>query len=191
MNLRTRLPRAAACALGLAVSLFAHADTFTTSGNFTADDQVYTYNFSSASTQTFTFSTSSYAAGGFDPVLTLFNAAGAPVDNFGSGTSDAFLSDTLGPGSYILALTEFPNVAIGNYSDGFLFAGNPTITGDICSIAGGQFIDDITCTQRSSAYALSVTSAPVAAATPEPSSWLLVLPGAAVLAFSTRRRRLA
>ena len=193
MNLRRFLPRMALAALGLTTLASAHADTFSTNGTFAADNSSFVYKFATSSTENFTISTSSYAAGGFDPVLTLFSmTTGKPVDNSGTGVSDAMLTDTLGADMYALYLTEFPNVANGNLSDGFLFAGNPTITGDSCGVAGGMFYDTVTCTQRSANYALSVTSAatPVAA-TPEPSSWLLVLPGMAAIAYSSRRRQIA
>ncbi len=176
--------------LGFAPLIQAHADTYSASGNFTADNSVFTYDFTATSPQTYTIATTSYAAGGFDPVLTLFSAGGAPIDNFGSGTSDATLTDTLASGSYVLDLTEFPNVAVGTLSQGFLFASDPTATGDNCGVAGGQFIDDITCTQRTNQYALTVASAS-AAVTPEPSTWLLVLSGAVGVFYFSRRQRIA
>lgn len=192
MNLRRSLPHIAACAIGLASFSFAHADSFSASGTFTTDDQVYEYDFSSTTAQNYSFTTTSYASGGFVPLLTLFSGAGdfLAASSEGPGpTTDASLMDTLSPGNYILTLTEFPNVANGNYADGFLFAGDPTITGDSCSMPGTSFVDDTStaCTQRTGNYALNVTSSP----TPEPSSWLLVLPGAAILALSSRRSRLA
>lgn len=194
MNLRRYLPYVAVCAMGLAASSLAHADTFSTSGTFTTDDQVYEYDFSSTTAQNYSFTTTSYASGGFVPVLTLFSGAGDPIDTSTEGpgpTTDASLMDTLNPGSYILTLTEFPNTAVGTFSQGFLFAGDPTITGDTCSMPGTSFVDTTTtaCMQRTGNYALDVTS--TSSPTPEPSSWLLVLPGAAVLALSSRRRRLA
>lgn len=100
---------------------------------------------------------------------------------------DAFLQETLGAGSYTLDLTEFPNVAIGNLSDGFLFASDPTATGDVCGVSGGTFLqsDLATCVQRTSNYSLTITSP---AATPEPSTFLLLLlPTAGLLAYSRRR----
>lgn len=170
--------------LGFFFLPLARADSFSVTGSFLADDSTYSYSFSPTITQSYTFSTSSYASGGIVPVLTLFNVTtGAPVDNAGTGVSDVSLTDTLGAGSYRLFLTEFPNVANGNLSAGFLFAGQPTITGDLCGVSGGKFYDSITCSQRSSAYALTVTSSSV---TPEPPSWLLVLPPALLLCFSRR-----
>lgn len=193
MNVRPFAPCIALAMLGFAPVMQAHADTYSTSGNFAADNSVFTYDLNPTSSQNYTISTSSFATGGFVPVLTLFNATtGAPVDFNGSGTSDAMLTDTLGSGSYVLDLTEFPNTAIGDLSDGFLFANDPSITGDLAGMPGGMFIDDVTGAQLSSSYALTVNSmASSTAVTPEPSTWLLVLSGAAAVAYSTRRRRIA
>lgn len=187
MHLRSSLHCSLLFLLVLAFSILpqARADSFPVSGSFTADNDTYSYSFSPTSTQIFSFSTSSYAMGGFVPVLTLFNVTtGAPIDNAGTGTSDVFLTDTLGPGSYELFLTEFPNVANGNLVDGFLFAGSPTITGDLCGVGGGTFYDSTTCTQRTSSYALTASSSAV---TPEPPSlWLVLAPAMLLFAFSRR-----
>lgn len=198
MNLRRLLPRVLCCALGALSFAVARADNFSFSGNFSADNSVYQLQIVNPTSQTFTFNTSSFAMGGFEPVLTLFNASGTPVDNFGSGVGDASLTDTLAMGTYQLFLTEFPNVAIGNQADGFLFAASPTATGDICGVSGGMFLDTGTssCTQLGSNFALNVSSTgsssvtPVAA-TPEPSSLLLMLAPAAGLVWTGRRRLLA
>ena len=189
MNLYRYLPCIVVSMLGFVPFAQAHAVTFSASGDFAADNSVYTHAFSTSTAQDFTFSTTSFASGGFVPVLTLFNATtGAEVDNFGSGLGDATLTDTLASGSYVLDLTEFPNVAIGTLAQGFLFATDPTATGDFCGVSGGEFLDDVNCSQLTSKYTLNITSV---AATPEPSPWLLVLSGAALVFFTSRRRRIA
>lgn len=185
MNVRRFLPIAATAFLGLVASLPGHASTI--NGSFSADDSVLQYTFSTTTAQIFTFETTSYASGGFVPVLTLFSSTGMPLDNAGSGFGDASLSDPLSPGAYTLTLTEFPNVAIGSLADGFLFAGDPTITGDTCGVAGGKFYDTVSCTERTGNYSLTSTVAP----TPEPSSWMLMASGAAVLVYASRRRLFA
>ena len=72
------------------------------------------------------------AAGGFDPVLTLFDSSGVLVDqnddnpntptgdpNTGAAY-DSFLQVTLDAGSYTVAVSQYDNFAIGpNLSDGF------------------------------------------------------------------------
>ena len=179
------------------------AVTFNTSGTFTADNSFYTYSFTTTATQNYSFSTTSYGAGGFVPVLTLFSGSGKIIGSDGgdgacsgsavkdAGTKmcdDASLSQMLAAGSYQLYLTEFPNVAIGDLADGFLFSTSPTATGDICGVDGGKFLqtDTASCVQRTGSYNLSVNStSPV----PEPATWALVLPAMAALFLVDHRRR--
>ena len=169
-------------------ALRANASTFTTSGTFAADNSTFEYNFTDSGAAIFTAATNSYGSG-FVPVLTLYNdSTGLEIDNSGSGLGDASLSDILNPGTYDLFLTEFPNVAVNNLADGFLFSADPSATGDLCGVSGGMFYDVTTCNADPSAsYALTASTAP----TPEPATWLLVLPPAAYMLFSQRRRRSA
>ncbi len=184
-----RLAPMGALLLGLTLGPVAHADTFVTkTGTLNADNSAYVYSFNTATTQTYTFSTTSYAAGGFLPDLTLFQANGNFVDfSQTSGMGDVSFSDTLGAGSYLLYLTEFPNEAVGpTLTQGFLFQDSPTITGDSCSVPGGTFLGSSTapCAQRTANYTVNVNASPV----PEPSTLLLVLPPAALLLAFARRR---
>ena len=168
----------------------AHADTINYSGMFAADNSIFSVAFSTATTQSYAFTTTSFASGGFVPVLTLFNASGGtPLAFAETDFSDVTLSQLLGPGSYILFLTESPNVFTSTLSAGTLFSGSPTITGDLCGVSGGTFLNVVSnCSQRSSTYSLSVTNT---AATPEPSTILLLLPPAVLLVVSQRRRQTA
>lgn len=193
----------------------ANAASVTLTGSITTDDAVVTYNFASPTTQLYTFYTTSYAGGlnangtltaggGFDPLLTLFSLNSGKVVAFGGGNSictagatadavtqlcnDANFTATLAPGSYELALTEFPNAAAGNLSDGFLFAGDPTATGDVCNVPGGKFLESdlAPCVQRTANYAVNITNAPTV--TPEPATFLMVLPAlSGVLLYSRLR----
>lgn len=199
MNVRSFAPRAVAAAVGLAMCSLGHASTTTYSGVFTADNSVFTNAFTTTSGQNYTFTTTSGASGNFLPVLTLYNSGtGSVVDftndsGFTNGMYDVSLSDTLDAGSYLLALTEFPNVASGNLTDGFLFGSDPTATGDYCggSLTGQNFVNAESCssaTQLGKNYSLDATSNAVAT-TPEPSSFLLMLAPAAALIEVARRRR--
>ena len=198
--------------LCLGVREKASATTFTDTGTFTKDNQVAEFTFNVATASTYTLYTTSYGgganlngttslAGGFVPVLSLFHANGSIVAaDGGSGMcnggakmaaatgmcDDAYLNLALTSGNYILALTEFPNVAINNLSDGFLFASDPHATGTICGKKGGTFLetDVAPCVQRDGSYAVNVTNA---SAVPEPATWALMLPAAGVLFFAGRQ----
>ena len=198
--------------LCLGVREKASATTFTDTGSFTTDNQVFETTFNVATASTYSLYTTSYGggtnlngtislAGGFVPVLSLFHANGtivaaegasgmcggsAKVDNATKMCDDASLTLGLTSGSYILALTEFPNVAINNLSDGFLFASDPHATGTACNVSGGTFLqsDVSPCVQRDGKYAVNVTNA---SAVPEPATWALMLPAAGVLFFAGRQ----
>ena len=192
----------------------ANAISTTLTGSLAADDSVFSYTFINPSTATFNFYTTSYGgginadgsvtpAGGFVPVLTLFSASTGNVVGFGGASGkctgsmikdaktglcdDASFSRVLAAGTYILDLSEFPNVAIGKLSDGFLGTGHPSFTGENCGVKGGKFLeaDVAPCVQRTASFAVDISStSPV----PEPSTWLLVFSGAAAVTLSNRRR---
>lgn len=195
----------------------AYAAGVTLTGTLSADNSVFDYTFTNPSTQTFDFYTTSYAgglnadgtttsAGGFVPVLTLFSNSSGMVLGFGGAggictgginadpvtklCDDANFMETLSPGAYTLALSEFPNVPTGTLSSpGFIGASDPTFTGDNCGVSGGHFLeaDVAPCVQRTSSYALNVAPAS-SVVTPEPSTWLLVLSAAGFIPFKWRRR---
>ena len=199
--------------LCLGVREKAFATTLTETGTFTADNQVAEFTFNVASASTYSLYTTSYGgganlngttsvAGGFVPVLSLFHSDGTIVAaDGGSGMcnggamkdggtgmcDDAYLNLALTSGSYILALSEFPNVAINNLSDGFLFASDAHATGTACGQSGGTFLqaDVAPCVQRNGNYAVNVTNA---SAVPEPATWALMLPAAGILFFAGRQQ---
>lgn len=199
-------PALACAALITPLCLQAQAGNTVLSGSFNTDNQLYTYDFSTSTTQSYSFFTTSYGggtnldgtstpAGGFVPVLTLFygdgdvigpSSPGGNADPITGLADDASLSDVLSPGSYILVLSEFPNVALGNLSDGFLFASDPTATGDVCGVGGGTFLesDVAPCVQRTDSYTLDISSSAV---TPEPPSWILLLSSALISVAVYRR----
>ena len=187
----------------------ANALTVTQTGSFSSDNQVVQYDFSLTAASPVTLYTTSYAGGvnadgttttggGFVPDLTLFNGNGSVIASDGAtGTArgnlkadpstglynDAFTSANLAAGSYILTLSEFPNVAVGNLSDGFLFS-SATATGDTCGVSGGKFLetDLAPCVQRTGNYAFNVNT------TPEPATLWLVLPALGVAYFWRKRQ---
>ncbi len=206
----------------------AMASTIDFTGTFTSDDQINYYDLAVGSTSNVTLETYSYGgstatnpatpAGGFLPVISLFAANGAFLASSdtngvcGAGQNpdpttgycgDAFLQENnLAAGTYFAALSEFPNVPnTPNISDGFLFAGMPTATGDVCGVSGGMFLDSLNfnskggCVQRNGSFALAIQGVSGASQTqgtpgaiPEPATLFLTAP---VLAWFTVRRRIS
>ena len=83
----------AALAFASSFAVRANAATTNYNGMFAADDTVVTVSFSTATAQTYTFSTSSFAAGGFVPVLTLFRSTGGnPLAFAETDTSDVSIA---------------------------------------------------------------------------------------------------
>jgi hypothetical protein len=197
--------------LGLVLTQPARAISVTQTGTLAADNSVFTYNLTVTITQSYVLWTTSYgggtnldgstsASGGLVPVLTLFSASSGNAVNFDGADGvcmgaahtdsstgmcdDAFIITTLPAGSYVLDLTEFPNVAIGNLSSGFLFSSDPTATGDTCGGAstGHMFVqaDLSACPQRTSSYTLNIANVP------EPASFWLGVPVILVVLFRKR-----
>jgi len=174
----------------------AHAGQIVLSGTLTADDDIAWIPFSVPVSGTVSIRTLSYASGGFDPVLSLFDAAGlqpllasnedAPgtcgVDNpadISTGLClDSALSLALPAGAYSLAITESFNYPLGPFlSSGFLMDGAGNFT-------GGPFLD-VTGSQRTGDWVVQLNLPDPPA--PEPGS--LLLSSAALLALSLRRYR--
>ena len=190
-------------ALALAGSGVLPASTLSFSGNFTHDDDVVLIPFSISGSTLVTIQTTSFADGstGFEPVLTLFDGLGtfmfqdaggnAPLDcgarliDPASGFClDAYIQQTLGPGSYTLALSEAPNAPGGDLADGFPQAGMGDFTGLPFGKTGPFYLFEGS--QRTSAWALQIDGAAV----PEPGTMGLLgscLLGTALLGLRLRR----
>lgn len=155
--------------------------TVSNSGTLPNEAQVIEESFNLTAASAFTAFTTSYAKGGFEPMLTLYTGAGnyvagesvtspvAAADMTTGLAADAYLTDPhLAAGSYILVLTDFLNqqsATATNLSDGFTGPG------------GSTFIDEMG-NSRSAAYAVTVSATALSpVSTPEPSSiWLVLLP---------------
>lgn len=190
MNIRRHVPRLALAVLGMSAFTQAYATTTSFSGSFVNDAAVFGDAFTTTSSQAYTFTTTSYASGGIVPVLTLFNRTTGTVIDFSgadTGFGDVSITDTLGAGSYLLDLTEFPNSAVGpTLADGF-YPNDPTVTGTDCHVAGGMFYNDITCAKTTNVFSVTETNVAATTVTPEPATWLLMLSGTAFLVLSRRR----
>ena len=183
----------------LAVSMApdAAASSFSFTGTFQQDDNAQFFAFSVTVSTAVTLQTWSYgggtdalgqaiSSGGFYTVLTLYSGSGHLIDsNFAPGTppcshgnvdpvsglcGDAFLTDTLGVGSYLVALTEYPNLPNGlNLSDGFVESGQGNFTGpQLCGVTGAFF--DPNCHKRTGNFELDIVGPNAAAVVPEPAS---------------------
>ena len=174
-------------------------------GSFAADDDVALFDIVVEDVRSFvSIRTVSYAggtlangtevpAGGFDPVVSLFDGSGALVGFNGDAADaaldpatgegfDAFLRRPVDPGAYTVALTQYDNFPAGDaLAAGFDEAGDPSFTAAFFCDAG-QFCD-FTGADRTADYALDVSIAPV----PLPAAaWLL---GGALLGLGLARRR--
>lgn len=131
MNNIIRLLAAGAATL-IASASSALGANFSFTGNFSSDDEVRLFGFTVASPSTVTLTTLSYgtvlAPVGFDPVLSLFGSDGSLLtsnDDIDIATDlDSLIQQSLGVGSYTLALTQAtslprgPNLAAGFFGSG-------------------------------------------------------------------------
>lgn len=182
-------------ALLLASALPAAAATYTFAGQFALDDEVRLIGIDLAASGSLSAFTTSYAAGGFDTVLSLFASDGTQLDLNNDGGCGSVGQDpvthscwdarldvgTLAAGHYTLALTQSDNTPLGPLlSDGFSRAGQGNFTGPSFLGAPGAFLD-ANLTQRTSHWSVTVTGASLV---PEPAAatlWLIGLLSAAAL----------
>jgi MYXO-CTERM domain-containing protein len=212
------LPWAAALATGLA-----QAGTMSYAGQFNVDNDKWVLPFTLSVSGTVSWQTFSYSggvnaagdligAGGFAPVVSLFDANGGFVlDDRGatdgcstSGASDcwdaALTLAGMAAGPYTLVLTQDNNVFIGgtwgSLSDPAAFVydgtGNEHYTASICNAdPSATFVPYTDCTQtRSNAWALDLSTPDATAGNPipEPASMGLVLAALGLAGAASRRR---
>lgn len=214
-----KLFRTCIAALAASGSLIctANAATFSFTGTFGADDEVQLFNFSVGATSNITLRTWSYAggvqadgnvvaAGGFDPILALFDSSGVligqnddggcalvPADPNTGMCWDTFLTASLAAGDYMVALMQSNNFANGpNLSDGFARTGQPFFTaasgcsnGQFCDVSGGSG------NNRTNFWAFDILNAVSASTPPEvplPAAAWLFLAGAGALAALRRAK---
>jgi len=159
-------------------SVSAMADDFSFTGNLGFDDDVQFFNFTVGVTSTVTMRTYSYAggtnadgdvipAGGFDPILALFDADGllidqnddgdgVPTDPVSGSAWDTLLALELTPGNYTVAVSQYSNFAIGptladgfegSGTSGFVDDGGYTRTSfwafDVLNVTGAEVVDPL------------------------------------------------
>jgi len=179
-------------------------------GTFATDNQVALFTITANTSETITIETDSYAggtvnstiipAGGFAPTAFLFDNAGDVLtltngtcsqvgqDPITGNCDDIFFQDTLGPGTFTLALAVYDNNPLDtSVADGFIQDSNPGFT---CQEAGtsGSFCDLTTAlgTSRTGDFAVSITGADSVANLPEPGSVFLLFSGGALIALLRR-----
>lgn len=144
----------------------AQAATFSFSGNLANPNDVQFASFTVNATSPVTIASSSWANGGFDPNLTIFDAAGNwfdERDDIGINNLDFLFSEILPAGNYQVAIAAF-----GNNSAGFGTTSTP--------FNGAGDFQGLT-----SAYAFTITTVdPIATAVPEPMSII----GTAIAGFA-------
>ncbi|MBC7455741.1 MAG: PEP-CTERM sorting domain-containing protein [Massilia sp.] len=200
-----------ASAVAAACLLFAGMATATPvmyQGTFSADDEHVSVPINLAGSGRLTAITSSWALGGFAPVLTLFGGADGYQQNVGSRRTcgagsgspdaatgfcwDATLSRALQAGNYLLVLTQDDNLTNGDtLADGFSQDGTPNYTSlNYLGIPNGPLCINVDASQRSCNYAMTVDVALDQVGTvPEPASLALFgLTGLALLRAHRVRR---
>lgn len=163
---------AGAVTIALVTGGVAEAADFSFRGNFTADDDVQLFNFTVGAESTVTLRTFSYAggtqadgtviaAGGFDPILALFDSAGSlldqndddpsgtvPADPVTGVAYDTLLTRLLAAGDYTVSIMQYDNFANGpTLADGFLRQGESNFSGGFIDFEGDQ---------RTSAWAFDI-----------------------------------
>jgi hypothetical protein len=198
--------------LALLLPQAALASPVSYAGTFTSDDKVQLFTFQVGISGTVTLRTFGYAggvddagdtiaAGGFDPVLTLYDGSGMFLETNDDGPCgvvgqdattgncfDSYMSLLLEAGSYTLALTEADNLPLGDLPDSFSQVGNGNFTcPEFLGQAGG--FCDASPSQRSANYEVDISTPNAGLSpTPEPAPFLLLLTGC-VLVFCLRNRR--
>ncbi|MDD5035530.1 MAG: DVUA0089 family protein [Methylococcaceae bacterium] len=192
--------------LMLAGVLFAvanEAPALAFSGTFSSDDQYQFLSFKADGTSQITLETTGYAAGGFDPYLTLFASSGLVLkenDDGATNAPDSYIKGVLAAGTYWLAVTEAINQSNGLYfANGFAFTRTGNFTGPDYGCSNGKFCDYLG-QNRTGFWALDVTGvvsaqlessfpappAPPIPTVPEPATIALMGLGLAGM-FRTRR----
>ena len=194
----------AICAPAFALSL---------AGTLRSDDQMFTTKFivPGSTSELTTLRTLSYAGGtnllgqtvaegGFDPIVSLYNASGTlvglsddgidvPADAVSGVGADSLLAISLAPGIYQVVLTENDNFPNGDLSTGFSEAGEGDFTAGWDGCTASRFCDSYGFA-RTGNWALDISAAsPVAAVVPEPSSFALAFAGLMLVAAIARTRR--
>lgn len=121
------------------------------------------------------------AGGGFDPIITLFDAiSGNEITYSDDGPTglDSFMQTYLDSGNYLATVTQYPNFAIGpSLSDGFW--------GSNFSGSGSHYALDILNVSQAALGVSFNSVSPI----PEPQTCAMLLVGLGIIGFVVRRRK--
>lgn len=174
------------------VAASSRASTIDFTGAFQHDDDLAVFHYSVQDQSSVTIQTTSFAAGGFIPLLFLFDTSGVTVfqsDGFllNSDASISFVSDAAAV--YTIILSEYDNYPNSFLlSDGYTRTGQGDFTGAFgcgngrfCDPSGAQLTGDWAVTFSSTDPTLT------AQLVPEPGSACLLMGGLLVMAWGRRR----
>ncbi len=178
----------------------ASANDFSYNGTFKHDNSKAVVVFKVVAPGTVTFKSFGYAggvnaagqtigAGGFDPIVSLYDPNGDFVDDNddGPGGADSFLTAVLNPGKYRLYVTQYANFGPASVrSDTFAFDGQPNFANNFIDFNGNQR------TGNWAVDVLNVSEAKVLSsigAVPEPSTWAMMISGFGLVGAAARRRK--
>jgi uncharacterized protein (TIGR03382 family) len=202
----------------LAASATAFGTTVNFTGTFGQDDDVQFFQYTVQNTGVVSVTTTSWAQGGFLPVLSLFLSDGTFSNSATTSTSDCIdfgvdsatgtcfdtqlTWNSVAGDSYFVALTQYDNLPTGDLTGSYPFAlplpffeygqGNFTAQSPFNSpVPGGSFLAPGN-VQRDNSWALNFQAADpglIASELPEPATPLLCLGGLALLALRSRRSK--
>ncbi|PWR03006.1 hypothetical protein DKT77_08685 [Meridianimarinicoccus roseus] len=211
----TRFSTACVLLLGLTAQSAAAVD-FSFIGALTSDNDVALFDFTVGATSNVTLRTYSYAggtmadgtviaAGGFDPILALFDGSGVLIDQNDDGSSvppgpvtgvgfDTLLETTLAAGSYTVSVMQYDNFANGpKLADGFRRDGQGNFTGILSGGCGAPLFCDVTGDARTGNWAFDILNVSeaviVTPRVPLPAAMPLLLGGLGGLMMLRRRVR--
>jgi hypothetical protein len=196
--MKTKTFAAIAAAL-LATGASAATGSFT--GTFAQDNSIFKRSFRVDAPSLVTLTGLGYAGGvnaagativqgGFDTVLSVYDASGAlvidnddgfgvPADSVTGAGGDSLISQVFAAGTYTAYLTQYNNFGPLQLPGSFAFAGEPNFRGGFVDLYGDQ---------RTNAFAFDITGA---SAVPEAATWMLMIAGFGMVGVVARRRNAA